>query len=380
MLKPSHPHAPIADMRTARAYHCALRLDDGDVLVAGGIIGGVVPTDTVERYHVAQNRWETLHAKPAALSSQGLAQLDDGQFLLVGGSTATEASDHVERLDPDPSKISWTTYQHLHTARFAHTTTALWPGRGKVLVTGGNQLKGNIGNVLDVAELLDVRTGKWQQLKARSPRMNHTATLLPSGKVLIVGGYAPDRALRSCELFDPQSQCFEPVCDLPVPRMQHTATLLADGRVMVVAGSDEPFGPGKLETLVYDPIADHWTFGRSLNREHLGHTTTQLNDRTLLVAGHTAPPYRPSLEWYDPDKDTWTLSDLDEPTFRHSATLLKGNQGVLICGGQLLTAHPAYTARCEHPDGQTTPRHQPGTSYGARHTGPWESLSPDRQR
>src|SRR5262245_37561802 len=57
------------------------------------------------------------------------------------------------------------------------------------------------------------------------PRMNHTATLLPTGEVLVVGGTYIDavssRRLATAELYDPATGNWDRTSNLPVPRTFH---------------------------------------------------------------------------------------------------------------------------------------------------------------
>ena len=63
----------------------------------------------------------------------------------------------------------------------------------------------------------------------------HTATALPDGRVLVVGG---DQwgSITSPEVWDPVTASFSPVGALAEARDLSTATLLEDGRVLVVGG------------------------------------------------------------------------------------------------------------------------------------------------
>ena len=69
-------------------------------------------------------------------------------------------------------------------------------------------------------------------------RTGHTATLLPDGRVLIVGGCCDDD-LASAEVWDPATASFGPAGSLAEVRSGHTATLLPDGRVLVVGGDEQ---------------------------------------------------------------------------------------------------------------------------------------------
>jgi hypothetical protein len=63
-------------------------------------------------------------------------------------------------------------------------------------------------------------------------RKFHAATLMPDGRVLVVGD-------DSAELYDPATNTWSTAGELNLPRFDlHTATLLGDGRVLVVGGSE----------------------------------------------------------------------------------------------------------------------------------------------
>lgn len=88
-------------------------------------------------------------------------------------------------------------------------------------------------------------------------RANHTATLLPSGKVLIAGGSYGMQSLANAELYDPALKTFTATGNLAKARTGHTATLLLDGRVLIAGGRDgsQPLISAEL----YDPIAGTFT-------------------------------------------------------------------------------------------------------------------------
>ena len=86
------------------------------------------------------------------------------------------------------------------------------------------------------------------------PRSEHVATLLPNGKVLIVGGLEElpfvlegppppntdvpqPKRLISAEIFDPETGISTQTGDLAVRRSEDHGILLPDGRVLIIPGN-----------------------------------------------------------------------------------------------------------------------------------------------
>ena len=64
-------------------------------------------------------------------------------------------------------------------------------------------------------------------------RTFHTATLLPSGKVLVAGGGGEN---STAEIYDPATGSFSTTSGMEIGRSGHTATLLPNGSVLVAGG------------------------------------------------------------------------------------------------------------------------------------------------
>jgi len=172
----------------------------------------------------------------------------------------------------DPVAQAWTPTGSLFHARYGHTATLL--KNGKVLVAGGlKTLDAGGTNIsahaaLKTVELYDPARGEWFATgPLHGPRMNHTATLLRDGRVLVAGGYHVGHdPLGSAELYDPDTQVWTTVSPLDRPRVGHTATLLTDGRVLVAGGGST--------AEVYDPATGAWTYTGSLRSTRGFHTAT----------------------------------------------------------------------------------------------------------
>ncbi|MFO0760653.1 MAG: hypothetical protein U0359_29515 [Byssovorax sp.] len=289
--------------------------------------------------------------------------LPDGMILLAGGRPDEASKGRTAEVYDPATGRSRATFAPMATARSGHTATLL--RSGMVLLAGGiSSLDTSAGEAARSAEIYDPGTDRFRSVAVplRAPRANHTATLLPDGKVLLAGGRAgfaedgdpmsntldpgPDGAPWA-EIFDPETETFEatpgPMVEL---RSHHTATLLADGRVLLAGGEDDPDGPAHVgrSAEIFDPKSGAFTAtaGHPL-RDFSHHTATALPGGQVLLTGGLARPLPDGgrdeseqlreAELYDPGKDEFIATgSLARFRADHSATLLPSGR-VLVTGG-----------------------------------------------
>ena len=258
--------------------------------------------------------------------------LPNGKVLVAGGNSGSVLLATAELYDP--SSGSWTATGKMNGIRTAHTATLL--ADGKVLVAGGADSIGETSvNAVATAELYDPATGSWTTTAPMiEARAHHTATLLADGKVLVAGGSGSGSgsdSLDTAELYDPATGTWTVAGTMIEARTRHTATLLPDGRVLVLGGSSA--SPPEATAELYDPSTGAWTAAGNMNGEHLGGTATLLEDGSVLVAGGGSSDGSGGEELYDPSTGSWSATaSLLEARTDHTATLLDDGS-VLVAGG-----------------------------------------------
>jgi Bacterial Ig-like domain (group 2)/Galactose oxidase, central domain len=305
--KPS-PFSPTGNLVHGRQFHTATLLADGTVLVAGG-------------------------GQPEAYCTAG--------------------SDFAELYDPVPGSFALTS--PMTDRRYAQTSTLLQ--NGKVLITGGfsydqlDCLYGDTSPALISAELYDPSNGSFAPTGSMSEaRGVHTATLLSTGRVLIVGGgdtgggrppFAGDGS-ATAEVYDPATGTFTPTANISTARIGHTATLLLDGRVLITGGITSGSSASPLATAeLYDPLTGAFTVAATMTAPRAGHTATLLPDGKVLITGGFTDSTLVGIdtaEIYDPAKATFlpTNKPMVVGRWAHTATLLPDGTVLLVGGGSLV--------------------------------------------
>jgi N-acetylneuraminic acid mutarotase len=291
-----HPAAPMA---LARQEHTATLLRDGRVLIVGGAGPGaalLTATATAELYDPATDRWTTTGSLHTTRWGHRAVALADGRVMVVNGSKEVFGG-YYTTLDTaeiyDPAAGTWAVARPMAEKRLGPAVVTLADGR--ILVVGGRN-RDNSQN-LQTAEIYDPATDRWSATTRPTGFIaSSVATLLPDAEVLITG---TDEPLR----YDPRADRWSRAGAPPVGnRILHTATLLPSGGVLVVGGN--PQGPA-IER--YDPITEEWEAVGELpiTRDH---TATALPDgRVLITGGKVSLPTAPLA-------NAWLIAD---PTPHH---------------------------------------------------------------
>jgi hypothetical protein len=197
-----------------------------------------------------------------------------------------------------------------------------------------------VGSAVGVTGQDEPLSGPMPSLEMRSIEGRHSATLLLDGTVLVVGAAANEEGRPgAAEIYDPATRSFSSVESLQVPRHSHTATRLPDGRVVILGGTSGGFGAGKpiAEVEIYDPDLQQFSVAGRLKRPRQDHSAVLLDDGRVLALGGMdwsgdEPGPISAIEAYDPVTQRSTrIGRLRQPRWDHDAFQLPDGR-VLIVG------------------------------------------------
>ncbi|HEX8796149.1 MAG TPA: kelch repeat-containing protein [Polyangiaceae bacterium] len=339
-----------------RAYPTLTLLPSGQVLVAGGFDGGAWNSPAFGGAELYDPVAQTFTSAGQLNFARGWASdtlLPTGEVLLTGGETSNPPS--LQSPPPavgqaemyEPTRGTFVPVAQPELVTTAYQTATLLPS-GNVLLSGGG-----------TPETIAVDSAQTYLLNAKTlqpfgglavGRVGHSATLLPAtGKVFVVGGSATDgTVLSSTEIFDPDTRNFTPGPSLPWPASQQAATLLLSGKVLIAGGLTE--GMSANNAALYDPSTNAFSnTGGLLNLSNLDWGTL-LPSGQVLVTGVT-PGQGGSIEdveVYDPVAGQFaSTGSFVTPRYQALAAALQDGTVLFAGGGRIDNDCPAMD--CDAP-------------------------------
>jgi hypothetical protein len=323
------------------------------------------------------------------------AALDANRVLVCGGEVA-DANDDSQLLDScevfDKESGTWSAeWPSLASPRRSFTMTALRSELdpqldvAPVLIAGG-MADGPVA--IDNAQV-GSKDG-WSAGEPLVKRWSPTASLLPDGSVVLLGGNAPDEMggyplVSTMQVRAPSSEAGAQwrTIDSPFSGWGHTATVLAPPNpggameVMVVGGCDQNANPTtkvRVYSLPVGSLGDGgWRPLEDLPLPRCRHTATLLENGDVLVVGGiqenaidgvASQAYR-----YDWHYQTWKEAGITQPRSEHMAARL--GTRVIVAGGAAL---PIINDSVEVYDPERDPVLHPDTVPAT--SNPWTLLKP----
>lgn len=336
---------------STRIYHTLTTLANGEVLVAGGAdYSAPASRPTTAYYYRLADQTFHVEANPMGTGRAWATAtlLHDGSVLIAGGDDGTGLPHATaERFYPNASfgGVFKPVAGSMAFPRAEHTATLL--PNGKVLLVGGRRQAMPPGTLNDSAELYDPLTDTFSPVAStlRTPRVWHNAVRLLDSRVLVAGGasavYPSLTISPQSDLFDPATGSFAATANLSQPVINAVADLAPDGRVVSAGGGTLGFPFSNFQ--LYDPAAGTWAFfSASMFSGRSRPMGMMLTDGTFLgwggntLASDTA--------------DFWLPGDgaLDSPTLFNIGVADEGSLGRMVrtLDGRLLivgTTPPGFS-------------------------------------
>ena len=244
----------VQDMAHGRWYPTNTVLADGGTMTFSGLSETGSTNRAVEIYDV-----------PAGWGPESIAPwtppLYPWPHLLPNGRVFVSGP-NIDSHVLDPTTMTWT----LNVARTNYTRRRtfgssvllpLLPERNyqpRVMILGGDNPATASAEVIDLSQTAP----SWRSLPPMSaPRIELNAVLLPTGRVLALGGSAQDNvastASLGADLFDPETETWTPAGVARYPRLYHSVGLLLPDATVWTAGSNPSRGTWEPHMEIYRP-------------------------------------------------------------------------------------------------------------------------------
>lgn len=221
----------------ARSNPAAVLLADGRVMVLGGYNSTNYHLNSTEIYNPATGVWSTGPSMNRARGDGPFAtRLSDGRILIAGGYNSTNGVQKTAEVY-NPSTNTFTLLaDQMNLARVQASIVAL--PNGDALIVGGS----NAGVPQGPIEVFHGATNTFYDLAAVDeldvPVFGTLISLLPNGLVAIFGGATGSAVEDRVYLYDHSTrQVISENARLGIPRYYATGVTLNDGRVLIIGGS-----------------------------------------------------------------------------------------------------------------------------------------------
>ncbi len=222
------------------------------------------------------------------------------------------------------STYQWSPLPDLNTARGRHASVCVG---GQLYVIAG---EGSDENVISSIECLPRSDAKWKHLPDMPKALIHTMAVSYAECVYVFGGRdMRDKDSQSVFVYSTKRNAWQTLADLPHVCSFGSAVVWKD-RIYIVGGFSQ-------SCMRYDPILAQWSALSQCRHQHADAPALVSKDRILVCGGRSKNAKRDNgdpggtsvIEEYDPETDTWTVSEIELPQKLHAHAVFSTDTGNL---------------------------------------------------
>ena len=310
-----------ADMPTVRSDF-ATCIVNGKIYAIGGEVDkfGDMELSTVEMYDPKTDTWHRKADMPTARSDVATSVVDR-KIYAIGGIKI-----HKRKIGPgwgyeikrlatvemyDPLTDTWTQKADMPTARSTSTSVV----DGKIYAIGGSALSRELVLKrkpwrLDTVEVYTPATDTWAKGKSMNHARDGAAVSVVDGKIYAMGGTGwpqipnhPGPFLSSVEVFNPKTNQWREIGEMPAAKSSHTATAI-NGKIYVIGGFFRGDGLDfrYFSTInIYHPETGRWTQKSKMPVGKSRHTAEVIKGKIYVFGGYDGDEDSVAVEVYAPE-------------------------------------------------------------------------------
>ncbi len=310
-LKHQDPDVLCWDRASSECNDCGISPRQGFHRISNMIIiGGVCDTGDItmnQCWRLENEEWEILKecSMPETVRLFSACMVRDG-IVVSGGSSNSKAVSKCWLLST--STCQWGRLPDLNTARLRHTSIF---GEGRVYVVGG---EGTGKKSISSVETLQKNGRQWNALLDLPIAVEHPMAAAYGQCVYVFGGI--DRMQRHSEavyVYRTNRKSWKKLSNMPRICTFGAAVLWKDV-IYIIGGISR-------SCMSFDPVLNEWTLLSQCRHDHGDGPALVWKDKILVCGGRSYDVNRDDdnagstalIEEFDPEKNTWTVSQLQLP-------------------------------------------------------------------
>ncbi len=284
-----------------------------NTLIAIGGASGPKHDSRTNCWRLEKDGWGAMQQVPEDVSEDFFSTCVVKDGLLVTGGYNNNDGDH----DDEPvsqcwllstSTCQWSPLRDLNIARARHASVCVG---GQVYVLAG---VGSDEKEIASMECLRKLSDKWERLPDMPKALRHIMAVSYRERIYVFGGGTGDyNDSQSVFVYDTNSTAWQTLPNMPQICMCGS-TVVWEDKIFIVGGFEQA-------CMSYDPLLAQWSTLSQCMHEHADASALVWKDRILVCGGRSSETVWDGwetgdtsvIEEYDPETDTWTMSQIELP-------------------------------------------------------------------